>query len=293
MGSLIGARRRSYLPGENGESRVDYISDRLGLSRSDVIASLNQLRSIGLLASTKDLIVYISQDDKESRSRMLLQSFSDLEHFMLQEITEDTATYSIKDLNERAEIHGCKYSSVAKIKAILRYWQISKQVMYQFCDRPQNQIFVMKCLRPVDELREKQELRKELAGFIIEYLYKLAGERKDSPPQAADITVDFSVHELLRQYQESPRLVHQDYAIRDIENALLYMSGIEAIKIEGGFLVIYNPMTIQRLVDDPRRRFRKDDYQRLELFYQNKMEQIHIVGEYARIMLIMDQKDLV
>jgi len=95
---------------------------------------------------------------------------------------------------------------------------------------------------------------------------------------------------LLDAYNASSRLVYQSYTIQEIEDALLYLSHIEAIKIEGGFLVIYNPMTIQRLEEDPRRRYKKDDYGRLELFYQNKMQQIHIVGEYARIM-IRDYQD--
>ncbi len=58
-----------------------------------------------------------------------------------------------------------------------------------------------------------------------------------------------------------------------------------AVNIEGGFLVLYNPMTIERLERDTKRRYKKEDYSDLEQHYNNKKQQIHIVGEYARKML--------
>ncbi len=62
------------------------------------------------------------------------------------------------------------------------------------------------------------------------------------------------------------------------------MSKIEAIKIEGGFLVIYNPMVIERL-EDTRKNYKQEDYRQLERFYENKIQQVHIVGEYVRKIL--------
>jgi len=286
---LIGARSRSSMINDDAESRVDYIGDQLGILKEDVVSSLNQLRSIGLLANTKDLMAYISRDDKESRTRQMLQSYSEIERFLLSVLSDEVATYHIKELNELAEKNGCKSASVARIKTILRYWQIKKMIRYQFRDKPQNQVFQMICLKPVAQLREIQEKRKEISDFIIDYLY-IRQNLRPGATQSEDILIDFSVHDLLNAYNASSRLVYQSYTIPEIEDALLYLSHIESIKIEGGFLVIYNPMTIQRLEEDPRRRYRKDDYGRLELFYQNKMQQIHIVGEYARIM-IRDYQD--
>jgi len=66
---------------------------------------------------------------------------------------------------------------------------------------------------------------------------------------------------------------------------LFYLSRTEAIKIEGGFLVTYNRLTIQRLCTDNKRRYKLEDYRKLGQFYENKVQQIHIVGEYAHKML--------
>ena len=56
------------------------------------------------------------------------------------------------------------------------------------------------------------------------------------------------------------------------------------MKIEGGFIVIYNTMQIGRLADR-RTRYGKEQYRLLDEFYKQRIRQIHIVGEYANLMV--------
>jgi len=65
---------------------------------------------------------------------------------------------------------------------------------------------------------------------------------------------------------------------------LLYLSKIGALKLEGGFLVLYNAMDIHRIKDN-KSRYRVDDYRMLNEFYKQKIQQVHIVGEYANLMV--------
>lgn len=69
-----------------------------------------------------------------------------------------------------------------------------------------------------------------------------------------------------------------------MEEALLYLSKIGALKLEGGFLVLYNAMDIKRLKDN-KSRYKQDDYRMLNEFYKQKIQQVHIVGEYANLMV--------
>ena len=55
-------------------------------------------------------------------------------------------------------------------------------------------------------------------------------------------------------------------------------------------MVIYNPMSIERIERDNKKRYKLEDYKKLKAFYENKVQQIHIVGEYARKM-ISDYKE--
>lgn len=62
------------------------------------------------------------------------------------------------------------------------------------------------------------------------------------------------------------------------------MSKIGSLKLEGGFLVLYNAMNIQRIKDN-KSRYKQDDYRMLNEFYKLKIQQVHIVGEYANLMV--------
>lgn len=73
--------------------------------------------------------------------------------------------------------------------------------------------------------------------------------------------------------------------IEDIEDTLFYLSRIEAVKIEGGFLVVYNKLTIDRIEQNNRVQYKEQDYQKLSQYYDHKVQQIHIIGEYAKKMI--------
>ena len=85
--------------------------------------------------------------------------------------------------------------------------------------------------------------------------------------------------------KDKSKLFEVKVSIEDIEDTLFYLSRIEAIKIEGGFLVVYNKLTIDRIEQNNRVQYKEQDYQKLNQFYENKVQQIHIVGEYAKKMI--------
>ena len=104
-------------------------------------------------------------------------------------------------------------------------------------------------------------------------------------PASGKLPVDFSVLELRDAYEKSDELFKYKISPDDVEDTLFYLSRIEALKIEGGFLVVYNRLTIERLEKGTRIQYKKEDYRKLQEFYENKVEQIHIVGEYAKKMV--------
>ena len=177
-----------------------------------------------------------------------------------------------------------------KIKTIVNFWAIKNWI------RRQNAAFskyhvAIQCLQPNELLKAKLEKRQELAKFIVEYLFAKSNDAvspEESP--GPEVLVEFSVNELKEAFERQPLLFALNVSLEDIEDALFYLSRIEAIKIEGEFLVVYNRLTIERLEQDNKKRYKIEDYQKLSQFYDNKVQQIHIVGEYARKM-ISDYKD--
>jgi ATP-dependent DNA helicase RecQ len=74
-------------------------------------------------------------------------------------------------------------------------------------------------------------------------------------------------------------------SVDDVEDTLFYLSRIESLKIEGGFLVTYNRLSIDRIEKNNRIKYKEGDHEKLNQHYHHKVQQIHIIGEYAKRMI--------
>lgn len=282
---LFSSKSRKHSNDEAAESRVDYISDHLGIVKGEVINVINLLREENILADAKDLTAFIKKGKNKNHSLAVVETFSQIENFLLPIFEEQEKTYHLKELNEQAPENGCKDVNPNKIKTVINLWAIKNWIKRQNQEYSKNHVLVV-CTQPKGNLKQKLQKRHELARFIVDYLYgkTKTGISKDKP-EKEDVLVEFSVHELKESYENALKLFKINISIEDIEDTLFYLSRINAIKIEGGFLVVYNPLTIERVEQNNIIRYKNDDYQKLNQFYENKIQQIHIVGEFARKMI--------
>ncbi len=282
---LFSSKSRKETNSETPESRVDYISDHLGIAREEVINIISLLREENILADAKDLIAFIKNTDNKNRSLAIVESYSKIEKFLLSALKEDENIFHLKELNEFAEKEGCEGVNTNKIKTIINFWSIKNWIKRKNLDHFKNHIAIL-CLQSKKQLTDKLEIRHELAKFIVDFFFnKTSSETGKDQTDKDEILVEFSVHELKTAYDNSSNLFKKEVTIYDIEDTLFYLSRIEAVKIEGGFLVVYNALTIERTEQDNKKRYTKDDYQKLNQFYESKVQQIHIVGEYAQRMI--------
>ena len=275
--NMISKRSRANANNDDAESRVDYISDLTGIPMYEVINCVNIMREYGLLADSTDLTAYINRDDSQNKSNRVLGKFAKLEEFLLENIAESVESYNLKELNEAAINAGLHASSVHNINTILHFWTIKEYIKKPIVNNE-------KCVSivPTDDienLKKFYQKRVFVAVSILNCLYEAAQQKIAS--EKSQILVEFSELELL-DYCRNYTLENPE--ISDIENALLYLSKIGAISIEGGFLVMYNGMEITRLEQNNNIQYKKDDYKQLNEFYKQKIQQIHIVGEYANMM---------
>ena len=275
--SLISCKSIAKAGNADAESRVDYLADRLGIEKSGVIHSIQQMREDGLLADTKDLTAYIQKTDTVNKSMLVLRRFQTLETFLLEYIDTDKLCMNYKELNEAALAGGIKSSTVNSIKTLFYYWTIRSYIQKEQ-DQTSNKVIIVPKMS-IERIRDKRQKSYAVAEYIINYLFQMSGEGV-SPKN--EVLVGFSVMELLNIYRKQP---HGDINEQDIEEALLFLSKIGALKLEGGFLVLYSGMRIKRLILDNKIRYKLEDYRQLNEFYRQKIQQIHIVGEYANIMV--------
>ncbi len=280
---LISSRSIADAGNDEAESRVDYIADLLGIVKSEVIASIDIMREIGLLADSMDMSAYIHRAESQNKSLQILDKFAKLEAYLLQQLNDDGKSFNLKELNDSALNNGMSSASVKNIRTILYFWIIKSYIKKSnYNTQSRTDIFPN---ITIDRLMNKFNKRRDICRFIIEKLYSKATFNQNSSSE--DILVMFSLVGLFKEYNATPRLnlYNEPITINDIADALLYLSKIGSISLQGGFLVLYNGMEIKRLVTDNKIRYKNDDYRMLSEFYKQKIQQIHIVGEYANLMV--------
>lgn len=216
-----------------------------------------------------------------------------------------------KQLNDNAVHDGINTSTEKKIRTLL-YFLAVKGYAHKKEDGVRNLIVTRD--KDIETIIKRFERRIEVCRFIIERLYSLAEEISKTVTEESNNTsseeknpseekglgkasgatdnrkekpLQFSVVELLNDLKSSNQSLFSDFSslqLEDVEEALLYLSKIGAMKLEGGFLVLYNAMAIKR-IKEPRLHYKQEDYRMLNEFYKQKIQQIHIVGEYANLMV--------
>ena len=292
--SLITQKHIAKAQDSEAESRIDYLADILGLSKRDVISSIDRMRQEGILADTRDISVYLQDiSDKQRKPQQMLENFAKLERYILEHIPDESLHITYKQLNDNAVHDGINTSTEKKIRTLL-YFLAVKGYAHKKEDGVRNLIVTRD--KDIETIIKRFERRIEVCRYIIERLYNLAEENSktiteesnnSSSVDSKEKPLQFSVVELLNDLKSSNQSLFSDFSslqLEDVEEALLYLSKIGAMKLEGGFLVLYNAMAIKR-IKEPRLHYKQEDYRMLNEFYKQKIQQIHIVGEYANLMV--------
>lgn len=300
---------------DDAESRVDYLADMLGMSKAAVVGAVERMRQEGILADSRDMNALLPAGDARRHAAATADRFGRLERFLFEQLTDDGLKTSLRQLNDAAGAEGLR-STTKDLRTLLNVLVRAKYIT-QTAEGGES-LTLRLCAGP-GETADRADRQVALRRFIIERLCESAAEGGEGgeageagkagksglrgksrgrisripgvslrAAPAAPRTACFSVVELLNSYRESAReglLGGADTTrIGEVEEALLFLSQTGAIQLEGGFMVTYNAMQIERLKEN-KAHYRKEDYRLLDEFYRQKIQQIHIVGEYANMMV--------
>lgn len=275
--SLISERSRAKAGTSEAESRIDYLSDMLGIETGKVIRLVEKMRSVGILAGDDDMTAYA-----RANAMVRLETMLSIENFLFEAVEKGGAgQYGLKELNESALASGVSKSSVKDIRTVLFFWTIKGYIAKVSLSDEYIRIV------PRDGMSSARE-GFEMRGSIARYA--LRRFRRQTGPGTADEGLQFSLVGLMDGFNGEKLLFSGRKAeIKDVENTLLYLSKCGVVSVEGGFMVLYNKLQIERLNHNNRSRYLKDDYMNLDAFYRQRIQQIHIVGKYANLM-VSDEK---
>ena len=272
--SLISQKSRASAGTNEAESRVDYLSDMLGIETSKVIQAIESMRSAGILTRDNDMTAYL-------RKKLVseLGYYVKLEQFLLSYINENGAAIDLKTFNEYAIENGIKKSKLKDIKTLIFFWQIQDYTQKAVRQNDMDKMNLILCDN-ASRLQERLNTRAEVCMFIISEMEKM----ENLTPMQEYATVNFSMSALLEKYNSTSSLYNHQIKTENIQEALLFLSKTGIISIEGGFMVIYNKLELERLADN-NLQYKKEDYKNLDAFYKQRIQQIHIVGEFANMVV--------
>lgn len=271
--SLISERSRSRAGTVEAESRVDYLSDMLGIETRKVISIVERMRVAGILAKDDDMTAYLRLGQLRK-----FKYYIQLEKFLVETVIGECTKFSLKEINEKAIASGIARSSVKDIRTILFFWTIRHYIE----KRPVTDDYIQIAAKvSASDLEKQIAVRNSIASFIV-YRFKDNNKEEDG-----EVKVGFSLAGLVGDYNDSA-LFPEKIDVGMAEEALLFLAKTGILNLEGGFMVLYNKLQIERLKDS-KCRYKKDDYHNLDDFYKQRIQQIHIIGKYAN-MMVSDRK---
>lgn len=280
--SLISQKHISKAQDSEAESRIDYLADILGMNKREIVSAVERMRQEGILADSKDISAYMQDVGSERKAKNMLEYFAQLEEYIIRHIPDESLRISYKQLNDNAVRDGLEKSTEKNIRTLLYFLAVKG---YTRKKEDVSRDIVVRRQSDMESTLKRFEKRLNICRFVIDWLYRMAEAMDDEAKKTG--AVQFSVVELLNDIKTNGQMLFFDSSnlqLEDVEESLLYLSKIGALKLEGGFLVLYNAMDIRRLKDN-RLRYKQDDYHTLNEFYKQKIQQIHIVGEYANLMV--------
>lgn len=282
MKAIMGKSRRE------GETRVDYLADLLGIHPGEMAHILNNLTECECLGDLKDISAEINLVNSPKGTDQVARKYVKLEARWANELVQGreepfVKVVSLREENDRLENEGT-VSSINYLRRILQSWEVKGWIKKEREDRSEF-AYRIRFRKDPDAFLEFVKLRGAISLEIVEELISMARQESARGIREKNHVrlIEFSLIKLKEKLNSG--LFQKNYSSLHLADALLFLDTADAIELKKGFLVFYTRLTIEKREQNNRKQFTKEDFEALKQFYRQKVEQIHIVGAYAGKML--------
>ena len=259
-----------------------------------VIRTLYDMAAAGLIQKSLLLTAYVRYKVANS-STALLQKLCSIERAMLKILQEEAPDVdrenwqllSLRHVNQRLLDAGYSDSSPELLRGLLTSLAEDGQglagkkgsiaVRYRGIDQ-----YAVKLNREWQALVATAERRQAIASIV---LAGIIGRIPEGTASSADLLVEFAAEDLLAALKAD---LIASSEVKDplaaIERALNFLHEQRVITLQKGLAVFRQAMTIQ-LLPEAKGQYTKGDYEPLAQHYSERVFQIHVINEYARLAL--------
>jgi ATP-dependent DNA helicase RecQ len=257
-----------------------------------VLRTLHDMAAAGLLSSGPQLTAFVRHKVRD-HSLLILERVARLERAMLDALRlqapdaepGEWLPLSLRRLNQHLLDQG-QQSNPETLRSLLKGLSLDGRGLagargsldLRQSDRDHYRV---KLHRDWRTLTKTAERRQAVAALVLRAL--LAKLPADAPA-SSELLVSFSTGELTEALRTDIALAGE---VRDplaaMERGLMFLHEHGAIILHGGFAVFRSAMTIQLLPEAKRRRYSQAQYQPLAQHYGERVFQIHVMDQYARL----------
>ncbi|WP_421387751.1 RecQ family ATP-dependent DNA helicase [Aeromonas veronii] len=286
------------------EEAGQYMADKgSGVQASEVMRVLTQMADVGLLSQGMLLTTWLRPKGRDN-ARVLYGQVHSIEKAMLDTLREkepepDTGQgliFNIRLVNQAIKDLGHERCNPGLLRNLLTSWaqdgrsggeKGSIDVKYLSRD-----LYQLTFNRTWSQIEQTIDQRHRVTGATLDFLYTLLASSEESVQR--QVMLSFALEQLVKYLREDMDVAQlmnkreassqQEWLLKGAERALLYLHEQHAIVLQNGLAVFRSAMTLT-LTAERQQQYNKADYQPLEHHYRQKVIQIHVMNEYARISL--------
>ncbi len=259
-----------------------------GLPAEGVASAMHQLESLGIARNDIVLTAFVHSGVQHS-SRRRFEQTAGLENALISYMRQtepdikkgEKFTLPLRLASQKLREQGLKDPLPQRVLGLLRC--IARDGRGDDADpgsiyvRSRNRDTVRVALqREWPALAETAELRREAAKLLLEHLLGLLPERT----RGVDLMVDTTMGKLLNAVRSDIALKSRiKDPVKLLNRALLWLHDQEIIRLNKGLAVFRTAMTLN--LKQVSRGFANVDYKLLASYYRGRVQQIHIMSEFA------------
>ena len=278
-----------FLAHQLGSLLPKYETQRTG--SQDIIRILNQMAQVGIVSDGLLMTAFLRP--KGSRAaRREFQAVCRIEDEMVALLEDEQPDadlgmahpLDLRRLNQMLVNQGCELSNPSLLRNLLKSHAADGRGMagqrgsieFKFSRKDH---YLVTLNRDWPSLKATVKRRHDPAGRILEALYDRIPEEHAS--SQAEVLVQFS----LKEIQETcvGLVKDPDNPLPSIERGLLFLHEQSIIILQHGLAVFRQAMTMKIKDEARERRYSQGDYAPLNRHYKAKVNQVHVVNEYAQL----------
>ena len=267
-----------------------------------IMEILAQMACSGLISRGLSMTAWLRPKGCDN-CRYIVQTMRTIENTLLDilpEMAPDSNDHEqlyqldIRALNSRLIHEHELKSSTRIIRQLLKTWSDDGQlsgnngsINFSLSGKEQFSVQLNRSWAGINKIVQQ---RQEMTDKIVDFLYaKLTQEQACSKEKImiefsledgiAALNDDLLLHGLL---SNKSKVAQNDFLLKGIERALLFLDTHKAIDLQNGMAVFKQSMEI-KLNTDNKRCYSKKNYHLLDDHYHQKIIQIHVMNEYARL----------